>query len=48
MELLLKIKQILKKNVSHEFKTNEIFRANDLMVDQIVKMLERERTKKAS
>ena len=36
------------KNVSHEFKTNEIFRANDLMVDQIVKMLERERTKKAS
>ena len=36
------------KNVSHEFKTNEIFRANDLMVDQIVKMLERERIKKAS
>ena len=36
------------KNVSHEFKTNEIFRANDLKVDQIVKMLERERTKKAS
>ena len=36
------------KNASHEFKTNEIFRANDLMVDQIVKMLERERTKKAS
>ena len=36
------------KNVSHEFKTNEIFRANDLMVDQLVKMLERERTKKAS
>ena len=36
------------KNVSHEFKVNEIFRANDLMVDQIVKMLERERTKKAS
>ena len=36
------------KNASHEFKTNEIFRANDLMVDQIVKMLEREKTKKAS
>ena len=36
------------KNVSHEFKTNEIFRANDLMVDQIVKMLERARIKKAS
>ena len=36
------------KNISHEFKTTEIFRASDMMVDSLLKLLERERQKKAS
>ena len=36
------------KNISHEFKTTEIFRASDMMVDSLVKLLESERQKKAS
>ena len=36
------------KNVSHEFKTTEIFKASDTMVDSLIRLLERERKKKAS
>ena len=36
------------KNISHEFKTTEIFKASDMMVDSLIKLLERERQKKAS
>ena len=36
------------KNVSHEFKTTEIFKASDTMVDSLLQLLERERKKKAS
>ena len=36
------------KNISHEFKINEIFKASDLMVDALTQLLERKRTKKAS
>ena len=36
------------KNISHEFKTTEIFKASDMMVDSLIKLLERERKKKAS
>jgi len=36
------------KNISHEFKTTEIFKASDVMVDSLIKLLERERQKKAS
>ena len=36
------------KNISHEFKTKEIFKASDMMVDSLIKLLERERQKKAS
>ena len=36
------------KNVSYEFKTTEIFKASDTMVDSLVRLLERERQKKAS
>ena len=36
------------KNISHEFKTNEIFKASDMMVDALTQLLEKERTKKAS
>ncbi len=34
------------KNISHEFKTNEIFKASDIMVDSLTKLLDRERNKK--
>ena len=34
------------KNVSHEFKSNEIFKASDMMVDALTKLLDRERNKK--
>jgi len=34
------------KNNSHEFKSNEIFKASDLMVDVLTKLLDRERNKK--
>ena len=34
------------KKVSHEFKPTEIFRASDLMVDSLTKLLDRERNKK--
>jgi len=36
------------KNISHEFKTTEIFKASDMMVDSLIRLLERERKKKAS
>ena len=34
------------KNLSHEFKSTEIFKASDLMVDSLTKLLDRERNKK--
>tara|TARA_B100000579_G_scaffold22778_1_gene16068 strand:- start:1117 stop:2310 length:1194 start_codon:yes stop_codon:yes gene_type:complete len=36
------------KNLSHEFNSNEIFKASDLMVDSLTQLLARERSKKAS
>ena len=36
------------KNISHEFKTTEIFKASDIMVDSLIGLLERERKQKAS
>ena len=34
------------KNLSYEFKSNEIFRASDIMVDSLTKLLDRERNKR--
>jgi len=34
------------KNSSHEFKTNEIFKASDLMVDSLTQLISRKRSKK--
>ena len=34
------------KNLSHEFKSNEIFKASDIMVDSLTQLLSRERSKK--
>ena len=36
------------KNISHEFKTTEIFKASDMMVDSLIRLVERERKQKAS
>ena len=34
------------KKVSHEFRTNEIFKASDTMVDALTKLLDKERSKR--
>ena len=34
------------KKISYEFKSTEIFRASDLMVDSLTRLLDRERNKK--
>ena len=34
------------RNVSYEFKSNEIFKASDMMVDSLTKLLDRERNKR--
>ena len=34
------------KNVSHEYKSNEIFKASDMMVDALTKLLDKERNKR--
>ena len=34
------------KNVSHEFRSNEIFKASDVMVDALTKLLDKERNKR--
>ena len=36
------------KNINHEFKTNEIFKASDTMVDSLIRLLNMEKKKKAS
>jgi len=36
------------KNLSHEFKSSEIFKASDMMVDSFTQLLQKERSKKAS
>ena len=34
------------RNISHEFKSNEIFKASDMMVDSLTQLISRERSKK--
>ena len=34
------------KNMSYEFKSSEIFKASDIMVDALTKLLDRERNKR--
>ena len=46
--IVIEDKTDAEKNISHEFKTKEIFKASDMMVDSLIKLLERERQKKAS
>ena len=34
------------RNISHEYKSNEIFKASDMMVDALTKLLDKERSKR--
>ena len=34
------------RNISHEFQSNEIFKASDMMVDALTKLLDKERNKR--
>jgi hypothetical protein len=43
--IVIEDKSNTEKHASHEFKTNEIFRASDLMVDSLTNLLDRERKK---
>mgnify|MGYP000507050425 CR=1 FL=1 len=47
-DIVIEDKTDPEKNISHEFKTTEIFKASDMMVDSLIGLLERERKKKAS
>ncbi len=47
-EIVIEDKSNPEKNNSYEFKSNEIFKASDLMVDSLTQLLARERSKKAS
>jgi DNA repair exonuclease SbcCD ATPase subunit len=44
--IVIEDKSNSEKNASHEFKTNEIFKASDLMVDSLTNLLDRERKKR--
>ena len=44
--IIIEDKSNPEKNVSNEFKSNEIFKASDMMVDSLTQLLGRERAKK--
>ena len=44
--IVIEDKSNSEKNASHDFQTNEIFRASDLMVDSLTNLLDRERKKR--
>ena len=46
--MIIEDKSNSEKNLSHEFKANEIFKASDMMVDSLTQLLDRERSKKES
>ena len=46
--IIIEDKSNPEKNISNEFKTTEIFKASDMMVDSLTQLLARERSKKAS
>ncbi len=46
--IIIEDKSNKEKNIANEFKTNEIFKASDMMVDSLTQLLARERSKKAS
>jgi len=44
--IIIEDKSYSEKNSSHEFKSNEIFKASDLMVDSLTQLISRKRAKK--
>ena len=44
--IVIEDKSILEKNSSYEFKTNEIFKASDYMVDSLTQLIASKRDKK--
>ena len=44
--IIIEDKTNCEKNISHEFNSNEIFKASDMMVDALTKLLDRERNKR--
>ena len=44
--IIIEDKTDSEKHISHEFKTSEIFKASDMMVDSLTKLLDKERNKK--
>ena len=44
--IIIEDKSDPEKNLSHEFKSNEIFKASDLMVDALTQLISRKRAKK--
>ncbi len=44
--IIIEDKTDIDKNVTHEFKPNEIFKASDMMVDSLTKLLDKERNKR--
>ena len=44
--IIIEDKSNPEKNISNEFKSNEIFKASDTMVDSLTQLLARERSKK--
>ena len=45
-EVIIEDKSDPDKNKTHSFQSNEIFKASDLMVDSLTRLLDRERNKK--
>tara|TARA_Y100001970_G_scaffold28941_1_gene35668 strand:+ start:2094 stop:3263 length:1170 start_codon:yes stop_codon:yes gene_type:complete len=46
--IIIEDKSNPEKNISNEYKPNEIFKASDMMVDSLTQLIERERSKKDS
>ena len=44
--IIIEDKSNPEKNLSHEFKSSEIFKASDLMVDSLTQLISRSRSKK--
>ena len=46
ISIIIEDKTDPEKNVSHEYKTTQIFKASDMMVDSLTNLLAKERSKK--
>ena len=46
--IVIEDKSNLEKNVSYEYKSNEIFKASDMMVDSLTQLISKERSKKGN